>query len=491
MSLAPLSQVRRGAAPRRREGFRRRIRVEHDGIPRNGHVTDLDLLQRLAGNRKTARLVGESAQRAAGASPAPAGVSVGIPVIHRTPAADVIRRRMGFEFETHAHIYRTDHNYNELVADEAEIYQRPDWKLVSDSGRMEFVSEPLNTLNDAVPVIAEMDAFIQNSKVALGHDIRNLNQVGNWLAAAGPAPSRVTTSDDENNRVQVNDQSFYGNPQVSLGVRMESLSRFLSKIDKAVPMKELRDQLFADKYGAQQHAFKKAKVLPNSPIYPDTTGERIGAVGQLLRVKDVKQAATSFPKAERLIDRHAGAVPALDQDKLRGLWQLMTRYWQWLDAYKIGGGYIKAQLPTMARTDFHSMYNELGAPAQAAFAAARSDFVGINIPLLTRGESGDPLVQGHPFSIGDWYDSIIQPPQGSQHTHNNVARGVDLVSNDQTVATGTNKSMGQIGIDANNPLARRAVFELRRVTGGVNVPLSYMQPHILTPIDTLLQSVNG
>ena len=67
-------------------------------------------------------------------------------VTKNNAAGSPIQRRVGFEFETGAFIYRTDRRYNELVADEAEIFDGNGWTLVSDSGRMEFVSDPVDNL---------------------------------------------------------------------------------------------------------------------------------------------------------------------------------------------------------------------------------------------------------------------------------------------------------------------------------------------------------
>jgi hypothetical protein len=398
--------------------------------------------------------------------------------------ATTIQRRAGFEFETHAHIYRTDHGWNELIADEAEIFHGVGWKLVSDSGRMEFVSDPFPTRAAFAPVIAAINAFIQNSTVALNTDIRAPN-AGNWQAAAGPAGSVVKTSEDALNTQPVNAQTFYGHPQVSVGVRLESLTRFLARLRSAKPMAALRNQLFQDEYAGPAQA---------NPLYPGTPAKRVEDVGKFLRAKDVERAAGHMEKARVLAckyrreDFNGAPVPSADMDKLEGLWQLMTHYWQWLGRYKTTSGYVKASLPAMARTDFHSMYQDLSLPAQQAFVAAKDYFVGRNIPML--GKTGQSMVEGHNFSIGEWYDSISNP--ASQHTFNNLVRNVDLVSDEQTIATGTNKSMGQMPMDV-DPLAAvsRAVFELRHVTGGVNIPLAYLDPHILTPVFDLLAASNA
>ncbi|GGC76783.1 eCIS core domain-containing protein [Undibacterium terreum] len=380
----------------------------------------------------------------------------------------VIQRRVGFEFETNAHIYRTYNNDNVgLVADEAEIFYGAGWKLVCDSGRMEFVSEPFDNLAAFPPIIASIGQFIANSRVGLNTDIRMRNP-GQWApGAVGLAGRNVYTSHDVLNTVPVGPNSFFGNPQVSIGTKLESLDKFLKQIRTKNVLHGMRRRL----------------------VQNGRTGEA-KRVGKLLSDKWTNRVAQAIPKAERLVLTWAPNLPVLDQNQLRGFWQLITHYWEALSGYT-GAGYIKARLPVMARTDFHSMYNAMTPAAQLAFQNARQDFLGLNIPL--KAKTG-PFIHGHAFSMGDWYDSIINPGGVMpipQHTFQNVTRNVDLVSDDQTVAVGTNKSMGQLGMDTHDPLASRAVFELRHITGGVMIELGDLQPLILQPIFALLQKVGA
>jgi hypothetical protein len=298
---------------------------------------------------------------AAGASPhqaPPSGVPEGVaPTPIGTSGSTTIQRRAGFELETHAHIYRTDHGWNELITDEAEIFHGVGWKLVSDSGRMEFVSDPFPAQAAFAPVINAIDAFIQNSTVALNTDIRAPN-AGNWRAAAGPAGSVVKMSEDALNTQAVNAQTFYGHPQVSVGVRLESLTRFLARLRSAKPMGGLRNQLFQDEYAGPAQA---------NPLYPGTPAKRVEDVGKLLRTKDVERAAGHMEKARVLACKYrrqafnGAPVPPADMDKLEGLWQLMTHYWQWLGRYKTTSGYV---IPEGALD-----VNSLGVAEAACFVA--------------------------------------------------------------------------------------------------------------------------
>ena len=185
-------------------------------------------------------------------------------VTKNNAAGSPIQRRVGFEFETGAFIYRTDRRYNELVADEAEIFDGNGWTLVSDSGRMEFVSDPVDNLVAFGPIVTDITNFINTSTVPLNTDIRALNGA-NWRpAAVGVSPHTVKTSNDELNTVAVNAQTYYGHPQVSIGTKMESLGKFLTAIRKAEPMKDLRRKLECRSTG-------RPAAKPTSP--QDNTGE--------------------------------------------------------------------------------------------------------------------------------------------------------------------------------------------------------------------------
>lgn len=404
------------------------------------------------------------------------------------PRPEVLQRRVGFEFETQAHIARTNHGYEEVVPDETKIYRGNNWTLVSDSGRMEFVSDPMANLAAHVPIVGEMANFINAAGVTRQTDLRGL-MPGNWLPAAVGAPGNaVHTARDVLLTHDVGQTTFYGNPQVSVGVRMESLAGFLGSLRTQQPMRALRNKLHRDVIGG----------AGADPLAPRVDHATVGRMGKLLGRQELHRTRGVQQKAERLVQRNVAGVqynglpvPVADLRKLRGLWRLMSRYWIDLLRYQgMGGGYIKSKLPVMARTDFHSMFNDLGPQGQAAFQAARADFIGLNIPT---GGGGGPLVAGHAFTIGDWYDSIANPTSQAvtpRHTNGGVARDVDLVSDDQTVAIGTNKSMGQLAMDPTGGV-QRAVFELRHITGGVRINIGDMPALVLAPVFNLLNQVQA
>jgi len=394
------------------------------------------------------------------------------------PAAPspVLQRRMGFEFETSAHIYANLYNYPELVPDEAEIFHGNGWKLVSDSGRMEFVSDPFDSLAAFTPVVNEIAHFISHAMVGIHSDMR-VHNAGNWnVARVGPAGTAVYLAQDQLNSTPIGAHDVYGNPQVSVGVKMESLGKFLNRLATKDTFNTMRRRLISA--GRPEEARK---------------------VGKLLAKQTIARTVGAMPKAERLVLKWAGNLQRAEQNQLRGIWQLITHYWGGLSRYKgVGDGYVKAKLPVMARTDFHSMFNALTPAAQLAFTNAREDFLGLNIPMNAKQ---DHLVSEHAFSMQDWYGSIVNPGaynvpvngvnQVPSHTFQGHTKAVDLVSDDQTVATGTNKSMGQFDMDQHDPANIRAVFELRHVTGGVLIPIADLEPHILRPVFTLLNNVDA
>ena len=418
-----------------------------------------------------------------------------------SPSAAVIQRRVGFEFETGAFIYRTyqaqktgqqaqktgqqaqktGRDHKVLVADERDIFEGKDWKLVSDTGRMEFVSEPFNRLEDSSSIIKDIATFITHSTVSLNTDIRKKNS-GKWLhEAVGEDSLPVTVSKDAENAEKVDAQTFYGKPQVSVGCRLESLGDFLSQLRTDTTLQSLSDKLAADREAGAKH-----------PLHPNVTEQAIGHAAKLLDESNIKATVYVAQKSERLIAQYADQLQKSEQDKLRGIWSLITQYWINLSGHK--SGYIKGDLPVMARTDFHSMYKALGKDAKEAFAAAKNYFIARNVPQNVN-QGTTPLIQGQKFTMADWYDSIIQPDRFGpvpQHTGlDKKIRVVDLVSDESRVAQGTNKSMGQMPMDTTDPNVPRTVFELRHVGGAVKIHISDLEPHVLKPIFTLLRRVNA
>ena len=163
----------------------------------------------------------------------------------------------------------------------------------------------------------------------------------------------------------------------------------------------------------------------------------------------------------------------------------MRGYWNKLKTYTLTGEYIKSYVTAMARTDFHSFYSDLSQPAQQAFQAAANDFA---------PQGGTDVIAGTGITLRRWYDSVFNPVAGSTNTApGGIPRNVDLLSaqtsaTNEALATGTNKSMGQLPLDAAGGQPR-AVFELRRVTPGVRIPIRFMYQHVLTPIFNLITRV--
>jgi hypothetical protein len=398
----------------------------------------------------------------------------------------MIQRRMGFEFETLAEVRGTffqaanagPHAF-ELFDDDEEFY-RPNgarWKIVPDTGRMEFVTDALNTRQDLQAVAGQIAAFINSMQgVTRAQDIRATHP-GAWTppARARANPNArpnytVHVGSDPNFTADAGPTDWYGQPQVSLGVATGRLSRFFTEGRDTTTLAPL------------QAALPNANPAPPMPD-PQSAGIPAGLqnITQLMNwwhpalVKGEWITQAILDEATTLVNAHAGALPQVQKNKLHGLWTLMRAYWRRL--VHAVGAYKKSKLLTMARTDFHSFYNDLSPSGKQAFRAAQGAFVGVNAQMIP----------GTNITLTRWYASVIQPEQGSTYVSGNVARSVDLLSANraalqhEAISTGTDKSMGQYPLDTIGGVPR-IVFELRRVTPGVRIPIGLMYQEVLLPI---------
>jgi hypothetical protein len=394
----------------------------------------------------------------------------------------LIQRRMGFEFETTAQVRGTFLRPDgmALFDDEKEFYRAAGarWKIVPDEGRMEFVSDPLTTLLELQAVTNEIEAFIGTVRnVTRAADIR-ATHLGTWTAPAHARPAyTVHVGSGLWFNADVRATDWLGQPQVSVGLLTSSVDRFLRLARNHTTLASLRQQI------RQLIGTAEEPPMPTKGIPPNTQN-----MTQLMQGWDTKLVATwlrqaSVNEANNLVRTYAPQLPVQEQKKLRGLWELMRTYWNRLSAITVPGSYKKTQLTALARTDFHSFYNDLTPAGKAAFGAAAGQFA----------PPGGGVIIGTHITQSRWYASVIQPEAGStnQPPQGNP-RAVDLLSAAQSaipgeeIATGTDKSMGQHPLDPSGGM-QRAVFELRRITPGARIPIRLMYAHVLRPIFRLVQ----
>ncbi|HLJ98630.1 MAG TPA: DUF4157 domain-containing protein [Streptosporangiaceae bacterium] len=368
-----------------------------------------------------------------------------------------------------------------LFDDEEEFY-RPagaQWKIVPDTGRMEFVTDPLDTLVQLQAACTQIENFINGlQNVPRERDIRATNP-GTWTA---PATARngytVHVGADVDFGRNATEVDWYGQPQVSVGVLTQRVSRFFAQARDT-------NQLLAGLQG-------QINLLVNTPQEPPmpTKGVPAGVqdMTQLMASWNTKLlsgklvARESFREANRLVAAHAPQLAGVEKDKLRSLWTLMRGYWNRLKTYTTTGEYIKSYVTAMARTDFHSFYSDLSPAGQQAFQAGIDDFA---------PQGGTEMIAGTGITLRRWYTSVFNPEPGSTNTApGGNPRNVDLLSaqvsaTNEALATATNKSMGQLPLDTTGGPAR-AVFELRRITPGARIPIRFMFPHVITPIFNLV-----
>jgi hypothetical protein len=389
----------------------------------------------------------------------------------------LIQRRMGFEFETWTQVRYRDAGGLRLFRNAEEFY-RPggaQWKIVPDTGRMEFVTDPLTTLPQVAAATTQIQAFIDSlQNVTRAQDIKAAHP-RTWTPA-GNYTVHVGSGDGFDANVTAID--LYGQPQVSVGVLTTHVARFLQAAWTRPTMFGLRAPITALANTPQQPRRPPQGWLGGAPDVPTL----VANWDAKLLSGWVRQATfpATFTEADNLVQAHAAQLPAPEQEKLRGLWVLMRTYWQKLRAY--AGAAKKFQLWAMARTDFHSFHNDLSAAAQAAFLAAANQFA----------PPGGRAIPGTNITLSRWYASVIRPEAGAtnQPPQGN-SRAVDLLSAAQSatgeaIATGTDKSMGQHPLDQSGG-AQRVVFELRKITPMVTVPFRFMYDHVLRPIFQFVQ----
>lgn len=401
-------------------------------------------------------------------------------------APSLIQRRIGFEFETTAQVRggfrepdRNGQSNLGLFTNDKEFY-RPTatgrWMIAPDTGRMEFVTDPLSSLQDLRNVTGQIQQFI--TAVQTVPRERNIRAIrpGKWTAPAGSRPNFTAhVGHGDNFEADVSATDWYGQPQVSVGVLTTRVARFLDQARTTHTLNTLKQQI--------------PQVNPVPPMPTKGIPSHLQNIPELMNwwtpaLLDDWMPESVVREADDLVRRYANGLPQVQQDKLRGLWALMRVYWTHLT--KPTNEYKKSLLRAMARTDFHSFYKNLNRDAKDAFANAQGTFV---LPSALN------MIPGTQITLARWYESVMQPVGSTYVSEGGNVRDVDLLSANRSttnaadvIATGTDKSMGQYPLDptGGNP---RAVFELRRVTPGARIPISLMYDHVLEPIFNFVRAV--
>jgi hypothetical protein len=403
--------------------------------------------------------------------------------------SDRVQRRMGFEFETTAQVRgafkpNQPNSYGPFP-DEEEFYREHDWKIVPDESRMEFVSDPLTTLAQLQTATRQIEAFINSVRsVQRGTDIR-ATHAGTWTAPAwAQAGYTVHVGSGLLFDADVAPTDWYGQPQVSVGIRTDRVARFLSQARTTRVLPGLKRQI---NFLASTD---QAPPMPTKGIDPD-----IKTIPQLMKSWDTKVMTEGWLSNTKIAQvsllmaaANVTALPPVEQEKLRGLWMLMKAYWTNLARIKVAGSYRKTSLQALARTDFRSFYNDLSPAAKRAFKAAKDTFAPAGDLRQTK------KIAGTQITLRRWYASIIRPEAGSKYqSKDGSSRPVDLLSANtsptgEEISRGTDKSMGEFPLD-NQAGPPRAVFELRRITPGARIPIRLMYEYLLKPIFEMVHAV--
>jgi hypothetical protein len=407
-------------------------------------------------------------------------------------ADNLIQRRMGFEFETTVAVrgnFNSQKFYHGTFENDKPFYLSPggDWKIVPDCGRMEFVTEPLATLAELQAATDEIKKFISGLQgVKRTTNIRPARP-GKWI---GPPGARddfgvyVGQGEAVNLEAEVRSHDWYGQPQVSIGVRTERVGQFLrrARTDRLLlPLKgQIAKLISTQKMHPMPASLKKEGVKNLTDVMGSWTA-------RVVKAKRLPEAW--LDDADKLLERHAQSVARPDQDKLRGLWTLMRAYWAWLrkSGDVVGtSSYQKSTLAVLARTDFHSFYKDLTPVAQDVFKDARNSFLG-------QGHDGRVIADTN-ITLLRWYESISNPEGGSAYeSEDGKKRPVDLLSANRSelgeiISAGTDKSMGQYPLD-DKGREPSAVFELRALTPGTRIPIALMFDYVVKPIFELVEQV--
>jgi hypothetical protein len=381
------------------------------------------------------------------------------PLINKRNADGVIQRRIGFEFETKVKMFDGNEYENHTLIDKEECYRGDNWKIVSDDGNMEFVSDPLDNIQGLNGVLTEMQAFIESAWSATSdQDIRNVaGSPGRWSDSLGKQDLPRIGKFAKDDRTQVNNvtkKTFRGKPQVSVGIEMSKLAEFFKDAAEKSPLTELR---------GKSRRIKKRK---SGKIMPENYA---GLISEARK------------KIDEIVE---GSEPEGNARKLTGLWILMASYMSWLDLAKTADMYTKGKLPVMARTDFLSMFNTLSDAEKGLYRSKKDEF------LARFPDNGFGSIK-IPFTADQWYQSISG--DGTQVSREDLEAGgdqtkqVDLMSDPSTVATGTSESMGALNIDRHRR-GEKAVFELRAISS--YIPIKRMKMYVIEKINTWLEELH-
>jgi hypothetical protein len=401
---------------------------------------------------------------------------------HRTTPSSVIQRRAGFEFETGDNnngafaFYKDQGDQMRLFADEITIYTTPMWKIVIDGGRMEFVTEPLGSQADINTVTGQIQAFITHAQ-AQNHntDLKAYNNA-NWIAGVAYQSIHVAKNPARNQDVTVT--SFYGKPQISVGIRVHKLGEF---IDAAV---DVNKRPFA---GLEARMLGLAQQrIQNDPVRLQAAENTIRAqnMGSILSDAAKQNISASFPAIDVIVTAHSAGMQDFEKKEFKGFLKYIAMQVKSLNTYNEkrwenannGGAqpkYMKSFFSIMPRTDFHSTYSKLQSGVKTAVRAAQADFVQA-FPFSRADTLG--------YSLNDFYSSIFTPVD-QKH-----GRDVDKATADAPYKIQTDNSLGQLTQDVQD--RHKIVHELRHITH-VTIPFDFFVTDVFPQVNAWIKTINN
>ena len=345
----------------------------------------------------------------------------------------VVQRKMGMEFESGVKVVPVsgDIRYKDKVyTSENKLWSITvdDVNADSTEGVLEFVTEPLESKEEVEAVMSEISKFIEKAKIVLIDGPITADALAKKVELGGTGASHLLVGEKS-----FTEDMFNATPQMSVGVPLNKLINLMAGSRK-FEMKEYQKQSIS----------KEPEYLSY-----DQTSTKYFQGGDRAETDELINA---IEWGKSLIKKNANSA---DIDKVVGLMALVLNY---LNAghFKRNPSedlppYAKSYFPIMARTDFHTMYKNLG-KAKEFFTISNvlnlwgcSEDYAKKLNVMKWGYKDGKVNKKGP-TVYDWILSIIEP-KDKRLKSEKLKKTKDLLSRGEVAHN--SESMGAMEMDQN------------------------------------------
>jgi hypothetical protein len=416
------------------------------------------------------------------------------------PEGPVLRRKVGFEFETAIRVGTKDFlgdgftglGYQELIFTSTS----GDWKIVADSSNMEFVTEPFTEnpggRGSLVTAMNEITNFAANIPGVVGAATNGGTPGMGRVDAIDPTAGTTETGSMFKSFVIVlnalTDAGIMAAPQATGGVRLDQIPTLIDRmIATTITAQEpankggrLQAQVGRTDASIQQSAVqgnitnaqRDELIGQNAKLrnYQGLTGVTPRAYASSLVAMNLDDASTlaeSRALANAAVNAHIQTIVGLapNFDKLKGLLTIVISYILVGHRDPLVMDYSKMIAPLMARTNFYNMYRLLAAHERQAFTEqfvlTAAGLAGTGGARMFAAGFDNNGVTDHGPTRTAWIDSIIRGAPGvfGRHTADLLSQGSG------STAAENSASLGSLGVADQRVTGQQdlAVLELRRL----------------------------